>query len=152
MCLSPTTATAPDETFGMLLCLVKSELVRTMERALAAHGIELRFSQFQALRRLYVMGPMSAGDLARSLNHDGGGMTRLLDQLEARGLLCRKPHAQDRRALRIELTTAGETLCRQITVCSNDVMAIAQGALKVSERKQLHDYMQRVLHTLRDLD
>lgn len=150
MCSTATKNSTHGESLGMLLSLVKSELVRTMEQELAAQGIELRFNQFQALRRLSVMGPMSAGELARSLNHDGGGMTRLLDQLEAKDLLCRKPHPQDRRALRIELTPAGKTLCGQLTECSDRVAATVQSSLKLSERKQLHDFLRRILQTLRD--
>lgn len=150
MCPLATNTATPKESLGMLMSLVKSELVRAMEKELAAQGIDLRFNQFQALRQLYVTGSMSAGELARSLNHDCGGVTRLLDQLESKGFLCRKPHPQDRRALRIKLTAAGDALCRQITDCSDAVMAAAQGALNAGERKQLHDYLQRILQTLRD--
>lgn len=152
MCSTPTRTAAADENLGMLLSLVKSELVRALEKELVAKGIELRFSQFQALRRLSLIGPMSAGELARSLNHDCGGMTRLLDQLAAKGFLCRKPNPQDRRALRIELTAAGEAICRQLTICSNHVTAAAQQALTADERGQLNDYLQRILRTLRDPD
>lgn len=145
-----TTSHCPTDSLGMLLGLVKSELVRAIEQDLAEQGVDLRFSQFQALKRLATMGPMSPGELARSLNHDGGAMTRLLDQMEARGYLRRQPDAHDRRALRIELTKTGEHLCSQLTACSDRVLGAAQCSLKAGERRQLLDYLQRVLHTLRN--
>lgn len=148
--MCPATATStPPRNLGALLSLVRSEVVRALERDIAEHGIDLRYSQFMALKTLARTGPMSAGELARALDHDGGAMTRLLDQLEARGYLRRQPNEQDRRALRIELTRAGKTVCKQLSVCSDRVLAAAQGSLNANEQLQLHDYLQRVLHTLR---
>lgn len=149
MCPPAANACKPPESLGILLGLVKSELVRALEQELAERGVDLRFSQVQALMRLAHHGPMSAGELARSLGHDGGATTRLLDQLEERGYLRRKPDKQDRRALRIELTAAGKSLCRNLTGCRDRVMDAAQRSLKADEREQLIEYLQRVLATLR---
>jgi DNA-binding MarR family transcriptional regulator len=129
--------------------MVKSELVRALEHELAARHVQLRFSQMQALKRLYHQGPMSAGELARALGHDGGAMTRLLDQLEEKNYLRRQPDPQDRRALRIELTASGSGLCRELEGCSRRVMAAAQESLDRHEQDQLIDYLQRILTTLR---
>ncbi|MBA2077058.1 MAG: MarR family transcriptional regulator [Rhodanobacter sp. 68-29] len=140
------------ETLGVLLGLVRTEIVRAMEAEIAAKGLELRFTQFLILKRLGKLGPMSATELARAVELDGGAMTRQLDQLEQRGYLRRCPHEQDRRALRIELTPAGDALWRQLTDCNDRVLKAAQHSLNATERKQLHDYLERVLHTLRHKD
>ena len=147
---SPHSPTTRPESLGVLIGLVRSELVRSIEAELAASGVDLRFTQFLILKRLAMLGPMSASELARSVELDGGAMTRQLDQLEGRGLLRRLPHEQDRRALRIELTTAGDALWRQMTSCNERVLEAAQRALSGTERAQLHDYLERVLHALRD--
>lgn len=149
MCPATPTCDKPPESLGILLGLVKSELVRALEQEIAEQGVELRFSQVQALKRLHLFGPMSAGELARSLGHDGGALTRLLDQLEEKGYLRRKPDPQDRRALRIELTAAGKSLCRELGGCSDRVMNAAQKSLGKDERRHLIDYLQRILTTLR---
>ena len=119
---------------------------------MAALGIDLRFIQFLILKRLAVLGPMSASELARSVELDGGAMTRQLDQIEHKGYLRRCPHAQDRRALRIELTEAGNDLWQKLTGCNERVLAAAQRSLSELERGQLHDYLARVLHALRHPD
>ncbi|MDN5924628.1 MAG: MarR family transcriptional regulator [Xanthomonadales bacterium] len=137
------------ENLGLLLRQVKSDLVCALERELVALGVELRFSQVHALKHLHRLGPMSAGELARSLGLDGGAMTRLLDQLEGKDYLRRKSDKQDRRALRIELTSTGETLCKQFAGCSERVLDEAQQSLSTTERAQLIDYLQRILLTLR---
>lgn len=140
----------PPESLGVLIGLVRSELVRAIEAELLASGVDLRFTQFLILKRLAMLGPMSASELARSVELDGGAMTRQLDQLEGRGLLRRQPHEHDRRALRIELTEAGDVLWRQMTPCNDRVLNAAQHALSATERQHLHDYLARVLHALRD--
>ncbi len=134
----------------MLIALVRSELVRSIEAELQASGAGLRFTQFLILKRLALLGPMSASELARAVELDGGAMTRQLDQLEGKGYLRRVRHEQDRRALRIELTEAGDTLWRQIAGCNDHVLDAAQSALNPTERLQLQDYLRRVLQALRN--
>jgi DNA-binding MarR family transcriptional regulator len=138
------------ESLGVLIGLVRAEVVRGIEAEIAAKGLDLRFTQFLILKRLAVLGPMTATELARSVELDGGAMTRQLDQLEGRGYLRRQPHEQDRRALRIELTEAGGELWQQLTGCNERVLEAAQRSLSETERTQLHDYLERVLHALRD--
>ncbi len=137
------------DSFGMLVGQVKTELTRAIDRELGERGMDLRVIQVQALRRLHVSGPMSAGELARSLCHDGGAMTRLLDRLEERGYLARHPDPDDRRALRIELSAAGRALSERLAECSEQVLDHALRHLDAAERRQLTDYLQRVLVTLR---
>jgi DNA-binding MarR family transcriptional regulator len=138
------------ESLGVLIGLVRAELVRGIEAEITAKGLDLRFTQFLILKRLAVLGPMTATELARAVELDGGAMTRQLDQLEGRGFLRRHPHEQDRRALRIELTPEGNELWQQLTGCNERVLQAAQRSLSETESQQLHDYLERVLHALRD--
>ena len=140
----------PRESLGILLGLVRAEIVRAMEAELAARNVDLRFTQFLILKRLARLGPMSASELARAVELDGGAMTRQLDQLEHKGYLRRCPHEQDRRALRIELTAAGDDMWKQLTDCNDRVLAAAQRSLDEAEQAHLPDYLERVLHALRD--
>jgi DNA-binding MarR family transcriptional regulator len=138
------------ESLGTLLALVRTELVRSLEAEIAAKKLDLRFTQFLILKRLALLGPMTATELARAVELDGGAMTRQLDQLEGRGLLRRCPHEQDRRALRIELTETGDQLWQQLSGCNERVLQAAQRTLTDAESAHLHDYLGRVLRALRD--
>jgi DNA-binding MarR family transcriptional regulator len=146
----PVITPTSQESLGTLLALVRTELVRSLEAEIAAKKLDLRFTQFLILKRLASLGPMSATELARAVELDGGAMTRQLDQLEGRGLLRRCPHEQDRRALRIELTEAGDQLWQQLSGCNERVLHAAQRTLTNAESAQLHDYLERVLRALRD--
>lgn len=145
---------APDPrtaSLGMLLTMVRSEMVRAIEAELASQGLELSFTQYLILKKAQQLGAVSATELARSVELDGGAMTRQLDQLERKGYLRRAPHEQDRRALRIELTDAGMAVWENTaSVCSQRVMTAAQRSLSSAESTQLHDYLERVLQALRD--
>nr|WP_143154242.1 MarR family transcriptional regulator [Rhodanobacter sp. OK091] len=135
----------------MLITMVRSEIVRAIEAALASQGLDLSFTQYLILKKSQQLGPVSATELARSVELDGGAMTRQLDQLERKGYLRRSPHEQDRRALRIELTEAGSTVWQNTaSVCSERVMAAAQRSMNPAEQAQLHDYLERMLQALRD--
>ena len=149
------TSPAPGEThapsLGMLLTMVRSEMVRAIEAELASQGLDLSFTQYLILKKAHQLSAASATELARAVELDGGAMTRQLDQLERKGYLRRTPHAQDRRALRIELTDAGDAVWQNTaSVCSERVMAAAQRSLDSTEQAQLYDYLGRVLLALRD--
>jgi DNA-binding MarR family transcriptional regulator len=136
---------------GMLLTMVRAEMVRAIEAELASKGLDLSFTQYLILKKSQQLGAVSATELARAVELDGGAMTRQLDQLERKGYLRRSPHEQDRRALRIELTEAGNTVWQNTaSVCSQRVMNAAQRSLDDTEQTQLHDYLERVLHALRN--
>ncbi|ARU30493.1 hypothetical protein CAP31_01550 [Sulfuriferula sp. AH1] len=51
---------------------------------------------------------------ARASYSDSGAMTRMLDRLEAKGLLCRVRSVADRRVVNLALTDAGREVTRQI--------------------------------------
>ncbi|GAB2573674.1 MarR family transcriptional regulator [Dyella jejuensis] len=150
MTLGPLITPTSQESLGVLIGLVRAELVRGLEAEIASKGLDLRFTQFLILKRLATLGPMTATELARAVELDGGAMTRQLDQLEGRGYLRRRPHEQDRRALRIELTDEGNAQWQQLTGCNERVLQAAQRSLSDSERACLHDYLERVLYALRD--
>jgi DNA-binding MarR family transcriptional regulator len=148
---SPPNDPAPPPSLGMLLHMVRSEIVRAVEAELAKQGLDLSFTQFLILKKAHQLGAVSATELARAVELDGGAMTRQLDQLERKGLLRRTPHAQDRRALRIELTSAGNAVWQNsASLCSERVMTAAQRSMTSTEQARLHDYLGRVLSALRD--
>ena len=144
-------AAEPVNSLGVLMAMVRSELARALETEFAAQNLDLSFMQYLILKKAKQLGAVSATELARAVELDGGAMTRQLDQLERKGYLRRAPHALDRRALRIELTEAGARMWKDTAfICGDRVMTAAQSSLSATERLQLNDYLERVLRTLRD--
>lgn len=146
---APTPSAPPARSLGVLIGQVRGELVHALETELQREGVELRFTQFLALKRLAVDGPMSAGELARALDHDAGAMTRVIDQLEKKGYAVRQPNELDRRSLRIAVTEAGMATWRHIAKAHERTLERAQHELTPAERKQLIAYLERILAALR---
>lgn len=78
---------------------------------------ELSAQQYNALRllRSAYPGSMSVSELGRRLISRAPDMTRLLDRLEQRGLVRRDRTSEDRRAVRLTITTEGLRLLDEIS-------------------------------------
>lgn len=143
---------ASSPTTGSNICLlfrqVRDGLAHWIEQDLAANGHALNLSQFLVLRKLDVLGPMTAIELSRAIDHNPGAMTRLLDRLEHQGLLRRCPQAGDRRALRIELTAEGAALSVQLKASADRAADHALRHLSASERRQFIALLERVRASL----
>lgn len=88
--------------------------------AVAAHSQDdiarhqLSPTAFASLEALYHKGRMLVGELQRRILISSGGITYVIDQLEAKGLVTRRPCAEDRRAIYAELTPTGRRLMDRI--------------------------------------
>jgi DNA-binding MarR family transcriptional regulator len=71
---------------------------------------ELTFSQWTTLVALYDGKITTAGDLAHNICHDGGSLTRLIDQMVERGFVNRSRSEQDRRSVKLALTPKGRAI------------------------------------------
>jgi DNA-binding MarR family transcriptional regulator len=75
-------------------------------------ALGMSFGRAKALRRL-ARAPMTMGELASTLGIDKAYLTVIVDELEAQGLVRRRPHPTDRRAKLVEVTRKGKDLARR---------------------------------------
>ena len=75
---------------------------------------QLTFSQWTVLKALREWGQSTAGELSRGICHDAGSLTRMLDQLEKRGLIARLRSETDRRVVSLSLTPRGRALVESL--------------------------------------
>lgn len=90
---------------GYLLRRSNNLIQPQMEALFAAES--LTFSQWTVLMALRELGRSTAVDLARNICHDAGSLTRILDELEERGLVTRARSETDRREVALTLTVKG---------------------------------------------
>ena len=133
--------------FGILLRQVRDLSRAALEAELAAAGHDLNFSQYITLKKLG-MGCVSPGELARAADLNPGAMTRVLDKLEARGLLVRVADPSDRRALHIHLTEAGIAMWRDVDQCGQRVRERALRDMDDATRTQLTRLLEQVRDNL----
>ena len=93
--------------------LLMSDLVLdNMRRKAVSDALGMSFGRTRALRRL-ARQPMSMRELADVLGIDPPNATVVVDELEAAGLVARRPHPTDRRAKVVQATRKGKTLARR---------------------------------------
>jgi len=92
---------------GSLLHQVARDLATALERQLAPFDIT---AQQAALLLHAARQQSSPSQLMTVLGTDTAGMTKLLDRLEAKGLIERRPNPGDRRSVLIALTKDGQAL------------------------------------------
>ena len=83
-------------------------------------------------------------DLARSLGIEGPTLTRHLDNLEAGGLVVRQRSDADRRAVRVELTAAGEAAYERMLGAVIAFNRRLQAGLSAEELRLLDDVLTRL--------
>lgn len=97
---------------------------------------ELTPGEFAVLEALYHKGPMLLGEVQRKILISSGGITYLVDRLQEKGLVERRPCAEDRRALYAALTPKGEARIAEIFPAHARCMAHAVSGLDPEEQKQ----------------
>lgn len=133
---SPLSAICQGSSLGLMFRQIRDAMWAQMERELGQAGHELNFSQFMTIKEL-ARGNASVTELARVAQLNPGAMTRLLDKLEASGLVQRIADPADRRALKIHLTEQGLGIWRDINQCGERVHARALAGLADGERNEL---------------
>lgn len=132
---------------GLLVRQVRDAMWARMALELSNAGHDLTFSQFITIKKL-AAGTAGVTDLARAADLNPGAMTRLLDRLEAKGLVARVADPADRRALHIHLTGAGAAMWRDIDQCGQRVRERALLGVDDATREQLTRLLEQVRDNL----
>ncbi|HET7171990.1 MAG TPA: MarR family transcriptional regulator [Gaiellales bacterium] len=130
-----------DDTWELLMDLVMAERARIPQIA-----AEFRLSppQVHALRVLSPEQPLPMGRLAGALGCDASNVTGIVDRLEKRGLIERRPSPRDRRVKVLVVTAEGAQVRRQLLLrLGEPPQAIA--ALSPADRRRLAGILRRAL-------
>lgn len=87
----------------------------------------------------------TAAAMCRTLSHDAGAMTRIVDKLEERGLVRRVREEHDRRSARLELTKEGGSLLAQVRRVQVDVLNRMLRGFTKTEVRTLESLLKRIL-------
>ncbi len=96
--------------------------------------------------------PTSQLALARRLGIDKNAMTSVIDALEYRGLVQRRPDPEDRRARQITPTDGGRALLSSARHALRAVEEALMGGLPTDEQTQLRHLLARVALSPGDAD
>lgn len=101
-----------EDSVGYLLSRSRARLAKALDAALIEHDIT--HSQGGVLLLLANGNYSTAADLVREIYTDAPSMTRMLDRMQKRGLIAKRPDADDRRQQHLSLTVEGAALAAQL--------------------------------------
>jgi MarR family transcriptional regulator for hemolysin len=84
-------------------------------------------------------------DLAKTVGIEGSTLTHHLDGLESSGLVARRRHPEDRRALVVELTDAGDAAFDRMRKAAMSFDRQLRGDLNEAELQQLRELLDRLV-------
>jgi DNA-binding MarR family transcriptional regulator len=118
--------------------------LRALEEELFAR-YDLTPQQYNALRLLRAEHPATVPTLALAgrLVSRAPDITRLLDRLEQRGLVCRDRLVENRRVVRVGITDAGRALLDELAGPLRDCHARQLGHLGAARCRQLIDLLRQ---------
>ena len=139
--VNPATSSPAAEAWALMQRLFGPQRKRFM--ALAAEH-ELSPPQLGALKALHPGRPLAMSELAGILGCDNSNVTGIVDRLEYRGLVERRPAEHDRRVKLLALTEAGRELRDEL----GDRLHAppeALASLTVADQRALRDTLARAL-------
>lgn len=135
-------------TLGFLLHDVARLLRKRFEQR--ARCLGLTRSQWQALAYLSHNEGIHQGGLAELLEIEPITLVRILDKVEARGLIERRQHPKDRRIWQLYLTPAAHPLLETMRKVGNETRAEALAGIPEADREVLTSALSRMKSNLID--
>ena len=149
----PRTATS-DTALAIKLWVVLSRahaaVIRHAEADVARHG--LTTAEFGVLGALHEHGQLLLGEIQRKIHVSSGGITYLVDRLQAKGLVERQACPEDRRASYAVLTTKGSALIERILPEHRRCIAHALSGLTSAEKRTATNLLRTLGLTAAQLD
>jgi DNA-binding MarR family transcriptional regulator len=132
-----------NESVGWLMRRLVAHLTQDIDRQLDEH--DLTNAQWMPLYKIAKSGGSTVAELARLCESDNGAMTRVLDRLEAKGLLRRVRSSTDRRVVNLELTPEGKRAADKVPKVLADVLNSHLAGFSREEFSTLLRSLQRML-------
>ena len=133
---------------GHLMSRAFNLLTQELERQFEPSG--LTNAQWKPLFKLSMGDVSTVAELARVCTLDAGGMTRMLDRLEAKGLCQRARSSEDRRVVNLEITDAGRDAAKVIPEVLSRVQNAYLAGFSVDEWEALKSYLRRMIDNAND--
>ena len=142
----------PAKGAGQLLYRVRAAQMHALDEAIAGEpvlaALEMTAAQYIVMSVLSKRCGDSTAELCKDLAYDPGSMTRMIDRLEAKGLINRQRCPNDRRLVKLELTEKGLAVLPTMRECSVRVLNRFLRGFSQAEARQLEGFLARILQNV----
>lgn len=111
-------------------------------RHMAVYG--LRPVDFSVLSLIAHNPGITSRQLCSTLNIQPPNLVGMINQLQKRELIVRRPHPRDGRAMGLHLTAEGKKMIRQAEVTASELEQAATARLSTTERKTLIQLLRKI--------
>ena len=127
-----------------------SDVARLMRTAFdrRVRDLGLTRSQWLVINRLHRRPGATQSELADMLEVEKATAGRMVDRMEKKGWVVRRPDAADRRVNRLHLTAEADLIQLRLAQISERTVDDALALLSVSEREQFSESMRRIKRRL----
>jgi len=128
---------------GVRTWLHLNRIMHTVGRRLSGHlqDYDLTLAQFGVLAQLQAVPDISQQMLADWLFVTKGNMVGLLNRLEDRGLVERRPDPEDGRTHVVSLTKQGAALAKRVVPEHEELVAECMGLIAPEDQRTLHQLL-----------
>ena len=142
----PASAAAPKTNDAIRLFLVLQKTYRTMLAICeeSKSKMDLGDSDFRVLEALLHNGPLPVNLLGQMIDLTTGSITTAVDRMEAKWLVARRNHPDDRRIRLVELTAKGRRLIEKASLQYSIDMEAAVNPLSRAEQVKLVELLKRL--------
>jgi DNA-binding MarR family transcriptional regulator len=106
--------------------------------------LDLTYAHFRVLQVLYERDGQAIGDIARAIVVRQPVVSRVINQMEKRGLAERRPDAADSRRMSVNLTALGRRVYKKAWPPAYQIIEDALGVITVAERQLLGRLLERI--------
>ena len=143
----PIRLAAPRHRVGRLLIGVARELRTVVDRQVQPLGLTMQ--QAELIVWTHRQRGATPTQLTELLLTDDAGVSRLVDRLEAKGLITRRVHGRDRRSRELRLTPTGRALATRLMRFAARGNEKLLAGLSPQETRELRRLLMRVSDNLR---
>lgn len=137
-----------DDSFGYLINLAAQRLKYELHQTFQAKGYDVTPEQWAVLNRLWEQDGLSQVELAERTFKDKPGTTRILNLLEKKKIVVRRPDEDDGRVLRVFLTKTGKDLKEKLIPCAEEVLVKSGRNLTKEQISQFKQTLNQMLDNL----
>ena len=137
-----------EDSFGYLINIAAQRLKYELHQTFQERGYDVTPEQWVVLNRLWEQDGLSQVELGERTFKDKPSTTRILNLLEKKRLVVRRPDENDGRVLRVYLTKSGWEIKEKLVSCAEAVLQKGSRDLTKEEITQFKLLLNKLLRNL----